>query len=51
MTEYEIWKEKLRVLNNHINNLKEWNDYAEDCQREYDFLLTQEPKKDKQWRS
>jgi len=45
MTEYEIWAKKLKELNNHINNLKEWNDYAEDCQREYDFLLSQEPKR------
>ena len=48
MTEYMEWKVKLLRLNDHINSLKTWNGYAEDCQREYDFLLQNEPEKTKE---
>jgi len=42
MTHLE-WVEKVHLLNNHINSLKEWNDYAESCQSDYDWLLKQRP--------
>ena len=43
--EYIEWKDKLLKLNEHINALPEWNDYAESCQRDYDHLLSQKPPK------
>ena len=46
--EYEIWKEKLMKLTDHINSLSIWDDYAEECQRRYDILLEQDPKKGNQ---
>jgi len=39
----EEWETKLLKLNDHINALTVWNGYAEDCQREYDDLLQQDP--------
>ena len=47
LKEYEKWVKKLEKLNDHINSLHIWNSYAEDCQREYDFLLQQNPKLEK----
>jgi hypothetical protein len=43
--EYKKWAEKLRRLDEYINSLEVWNDYAEDCQRKYDYLLSKEPKR------
>ena len=43
--EWIEWKDSLLTLNNHINSLTEWNDYAESQQREYDNLLSAEPTK------
>lgn len=40
----EEWKEKVKKLNDHINSLEDWNEYAQDCQNEYDWLLKQKPK-------
>lgn len=37
------WKEKLKALDDHINSLKKWDEYAESCQRDYDWLLKQKP--------
>ena len=45
---YQEWADKLKRLDNHINNLKTWDDYAESCQREYDWLLKQKPTQEKQ---
>lgn len=45
---YQEWADKLKRLDNHINNLKTWDDYAESCQREYDWLLKQKPIQEKQ---
>ena len=42
--EFQEWAEALRKLNAYINSLTEWNDYAEDCQRQYDNLLAQDPR-------
>ena len=44
MNEYEKWVEKLTKLNDYINSLEVWNDYAEDCQRDYDDLLKMNPR-------
>ena len=44
MNEYEKWVKDLNALNDRINNLGYWNDYAEMLQREYDNLLASEPK-------
>lgn len=38
------WEEKVKILNEHINSLKVWDDYAQDCQIAYDRLLQQKPK-------
>ncbi|MCD6323261.1 MAG: hypothetical protein J7L77_09580 [Clostridiales bacterium] len=35
----EDLQKQLTKLNDYINSLKIWNDYAEDCQRDYDNLL------------
>ena len=43
--DYKDWAEKLSTLNDYINSLTTWNSYAEDCQREYDFLLAADPRK------
>ena len=44
-TEYQDWSRKVKKLNDHINSLAEWNDYAESCQRDYDsLLLEQDPR-------
>lgn len=43
---YKKWKKELTQLNKYINGLKPWNEYAESCQREYDWLLHHEPKKE-----
>ena len=40
--EYQDWLRKIKKLNDHINSLNEWNDYAESCQREYDYLIFKE---------
>jgi hypothetical protein len=37
--EYKQWKIELSSLNKKINDLQEWNDYAEYLQSEYDYLL------------
>ena len=42
--EFEKWSDKLHKLNDHINSLTIWNDYAESCQRDYDNLLKQDPR-------
>ena len=42
--EFQNWAEALRKLDAHINSLAVWNDYAEDCQREYDNLLARDPR-------
>jgi len=42
--EYKEWLAKLNKLNDYINSLTLWSGYAEDCQREYDFLLSQDPR-------
>ena len=39
MTRIQKLKDKLNLLNDHINGLKEWDDYAQDCQIAYDRLL------------
>jgi len=41
---YDQWYDKLMRLNAYINSIKPWNDHAEEMQREYDFLLTQDPR-------
>ena len=43
---YDEWVEKLTILNNKINNLGVWDNYAEMLQARYDNLLAQEPKKE-----
>ena len=43
---YEEWQIKLKKLDDHINSLKAWDDYAISCQNEYDWLLKQKPAKD-----
>ena len=40
--EYQAWSRRVKKLNDHINSLPEWNDYAESCQRDYDYLLLEE---------
>ena len=40
----EEWEKDVENLDNRINALTVWNDYAEYLQREYDILLTQRPK-------
>jgi hypothetical protein len=35
----EELKAKIKQLNNHINSLKAWDEYAQDCQIEYDRLI------------
>jgi len=42
--EFQEWSDKLEKLNDHINSLKVWDDYAESCQRDYDYLLAQDPR-------
>jgi hypothetical protein len=42
--EFQNWVEALRKLDDHINSLTVWDDYAEKCQREYDNLLKQDPR-------
>jgi hypothetical protein len=42
---YEAWAEKLNKLNDYINSLKVWNDYAERMQARYDDLLSRDPRK------
>ena len=45
---YETWVQKLEALNDKINALSTWNDYAEMLQHRYDILLTEDPRlKDK----
>jgi hypothetical protein len=45
--EYKDWLEKLNKLDDYINSLKVWNDYAERMQSRYDDLLSQDPRKNK----
>ena len=40
----EEWEKEVTNLNNRINNLKDWDDYAEYLQRQYDQLLSERPK-------
>lgn len=42
--EYKDWLKKLHELNDYINSLTVWDDYAESCQRDYDNLLRQDPR-------
>lgn len=42
--ELEEWKEKLKQLDDHINSLPAWNDYAVSMQAEYDWLIKQDPR-------
>ena len=49
MEEYNKWVDKLEALNDKINNLKVWDDYAEMLQSRYDRLLSEEPKKEEKW--
>ena len=42
--EFQNWAEALRKLDAHINSLVVWDDYAEECQRDYDILLSQDPR-------
>ena len=45
--EFQEWAEALRKLDAYINSLTTWNDYAESCQRDYDNLLKQDPRLNK----
>ncbi len=45
--EYDKWVKELNNLDQRINNLKVWDDYAEYLQREYDYLIKQNPKEQK----
>ena len=45
MTEYEEWAKKLKFLDDKINALKVWDDYAERLQARYDEMLTERPEK------
>lgn len=38
---YDEWESKLLKLNDHINSLTVWDNYAEKCQAGYDWLLKQ----------
>ena len=42
--DFQIWADSLNNLNDHIKSLKVWNDYAESCQSDYDYLLTLDPR-------
>ena len=47
-TEYKVWAENVERLNNYINSLsaEAWgNGYADYHQREYDILLSLDPRK------
>ncbi len=44
----EKLKQKLNKLNDRINSLSKWDDYAVGLQREYDFILQQYNKKIKE---
>lgn len=43
--EWKLWFQKLQSLNDYINGLKKWDDYALKCQNDFDWLLKNEPKK------
>jgi len=42
---YDEWVEKLTKLNDKINSLETWDNYAEMLQSRYDTLLSEEPKR------
>lgn len=42
--EYKEWLTRLNSLNDRINSLKVWDDYAERLQAIYDELLTEDPR-------
>ena len=41
---FDEWAEKLEALNNKINGLKVWDDYAERLQARYDEMLSEDPR-------
>ena len=43
--EWKLWFQKLQSLNQYINDLKKWDDYAQKCQNEFDLLLKSQPEK------
>jgi hypothetical protein len=43
---YNEWVVKLNALNEKINKLTVWDDYAEMLQAKYDRLLSEEPKQE-----
>ena len=46
MTKYEQWAKNLKELDDKINSISPWNDYAEMLQSRYDQMLEDEPAKD-----
>ena len=44
MTEQEEWEKRLNDLNDKVNALTTWDDYAEYLQAKYDRLLTEDPR-------
>jgi len=42
--EYKTWGARLEKLNDYINSLSVWDNYAEQKQAEYDSLLRQDPR-------
>ena len=42
------WEDDVKKLNDKINALAEWDDYAERLQAKYDQLLQEKPKNEEQ---
>lgn len=42
---WKLWFQKLQSLNDYINGLKKWDDYALSCQNQFDWLLKNEQQK------
>ena len=46
LSKYEQWVKELNELNDIINSLSVWDEYADYLQGRYDRLLKDEPQKD-----
>ena len=44
---YKAWEKRLKSLDEMINDLTEWNDYAEMLQSRYDEMLREDPRLEK----